>query len=406
MSEGAASELVGGATSIAGPGDRSTQTSLWQPRRLAFWFFAAGLTLGTLASATLIASLVAFGPVAWVTSVLLLLLVVVPVTLLIRALDLYEREPTSILAGAFAWGALPAVALALAVEPSLLEWVATAAPVLAGDWGAAIVAPVVEEAAKTLGIALLVLVARDELDDLLDGFVWGAFVGVGFQAVENLVYFMRAYDGGSWDLLIATATLRLVAAGLSSHLLYSGLAGMGIAFLAARPDLPRQRRILGMVVLVGGGVAAHAFWNSPFLWDLAGDGAMGSLVIAAIVRGLPLILGLFLLFRLARRREARWFAAVSRSLLADGTLSVADLATLDGLVPRWRARIRSFRRGGRAAAQATAGLQRAQLAVAMTLDRHGDADHPEVLLRRAQVAHWRERVDRLAPSDRALPPQL
>ena len=56
--------------------------------------------------------------------------------------------------------------------------------VVGGDfsyyWSAALTAPVVEETYKYLGIVLLYLIARAEFDDLIDGFVYGALIGLGF----------------------------------------------------------------------------------------------------------------------------------------------------------------------------------------------------------------------------------
>src|SRR5947208_7460320 len=50
--------------------------------------------------------------------------------------------------------------------------------------GAAIVAPIVEEAAKGLGVRA----GRPEIQKLLDGLVYGAAAGLGFSATENLFY--------------------------------------------------------------------------------------------------------------------------------------------------------------------------------------------------------------------------
>ena len=60
----------------------------------------------------------------------------------------------------------------------------TGDPTFTQNWSAALTAPFVEEGFKAMGVILLVAIARPELDDLLDGFVWGAMVGIGFLLVK------------------------------------------------------------------------------------------------------------------------------------------------------------------------------------------------------------------------------
>ena len=60
------------------------------------------------------------------------------------------------------------------------------------DWAAAIVAPTNEEFYKTIGLLVLFLIASREFDGVMDGLVYGAMIGLGFQAVENVQYFIEA----------------------------------------------------------------------------------------------------------------------------------------------------------------------------------------------------------------------
>ncbi len=73
--------------------------------------------------------------------------------------DRYEREPLSLAIAAFAWGAVPAVALSLALE-SLFDAPATVmgSTVLGDVVAASGIAPVIEEVAK--GVALLLCCGR------------------------------------------------------------------------------------------------------------------------------------------------------------------------------------------------------------------------------------------------------
>jgi hypothetical protein len=72
----------------------------------------------------------------------------------------------------------------------------------ARDWGAALVGPGVEELLKFLGVVVLYLIARSEFDDVLDGFVYGALVGLGFTLEEDMYYFFTHFVGaaGASDL--------------------------------------------------------------------------------------------------------------------------------------------------------------------------------------------------------------
>ena len=69
------------------------QTGLFQVRQPAFWLFVVALILGALYGLlTQVISLV-ISPAGWALSWVLLLLYIVPVVLVIRWLDLYEKEP-------------------------------------------------------------------------------------------------------------------------------------------------------------------------------------------------------------------------------------------------------------------------------------------------------------------------
>ena len=124
------------------------------------------------------------------------LLQAVLVLLLIRFLDLYEREPISIVFAMFFWGAIGAAILAsignVALETSLSEEVRVV-------FGPMISAPIVEELAKGLALVGAFVASRwaaqrfgvFEFDGPTDGIVYGAAIGIGFAFTEDLYYFFR-----------------------------------------------------------------------------------------------------------------------------------------------------------------------------------------------------------------------
>jgi RsiW-degrading membrane proteinase PrsW (M82 family) len=142
-------------------------------------------------------------------------------------LDRYEKEPLWLLAGAFAWGAVPAVVASLIAE--LIAGVPSG--LLAGSFASTIdsslSAPIIEELVKGLAVLLIFLAFRAEFDDVLDGIVYGAMVGFGFAMTENVLYFLSAYSTGGLADWGAVVFLRSVVFGLN-HALYTSIAGAGL----------------------------------------------------------------------------------------------------------------------------------------------------------------------------------
>ena len=112
---------------------------------------------------------------------------------------------------------------------------------------------------------LIYLIAPDEFDDMMDGFVYGAVCGLGFAVVEDVFYFMGVF-GGHPNGVLQGFFVRVVSSGLYSHVLYTGLVGMGIGyFVSRRTRRPLARRIVVLAGLSAAAVLGHFLWNSPFL---------------------------------------------------------------------------------------------------------------------------------------------
>jgi len=84
------------------------QTGFFQRRQPALWLFLLLLLTGPI---FLLVQVVyaATDPLGWLLACGLMLVYVVPVVLIVRWLDLYEREPRSLVIAAFLWGAVVAV---------------------------------------------------------------------------------------------------------------------------------------------------------------------------------------------------------------------------------------------------------------------------------------------------------
>jgi RsiW-degrading membrane proteinase PrsW (M82 family) len=159
--------------------------------------------------------------------------------LVVRWVDRFEPEPWWLLICAFLWGALFAT-VGGGMSSAVGEGVAmamTGAPADDPDiqaFGATVLAPVFEEGAKGLGVAIIAAASAlglRELDGALDGCIYGGIVGLGFTLTEDILYVANqfAQDGlaGFFGLLF----LRTVLLGLS-HCTFTACTGLGFGIAA------------------------------------------------------------------------------------------------------------------------------------------------------------------------------
>src|SRR5579862_1104024 len=264
----------------------------------------------------------------WRQALSALTLPVIPVlgvALLVGLLDRYEREPLLTLLGAFLWGAVIAIPPSLFIErqvsaalmPLVTAWplVSHASGALPGVVALALLqaanAGITEEIVKGIGLALLLLVLRDEFDNVTDGLIYGALVGAGFAMVENIVYFALSPRADLAVLLVGR-----VALGWLSHSTFTALFGAGLGYLREA----RAHRWQWLAPL-GGLLAAIALHTGFDFVAFFADGLTQTQSLALVLARspalvtlalllaeyLPLLLTQFLLFRLALwalRREA------------------------------------------------------------------------------------------------------
>lgn len=169
---------------------------------------------------------------ALIQSVLLLLL--------IRFLDPYEREPLSLLALLFVWGAVFATTIALPAILALLELLNYASPQVATIFGGAITGPLVEEPAKGIALVIVFALARPIarrfgvriFDGVANGIVYGAAVGLGFSFIEDLHYlFATAAAQGleqGMAAYLSRVYLETPIVGQLLHAMYTGTFGAGL----------------------------------------------------------------------------------------------------------------------------------------------------------------------------------
>ena len=371
--------------------------SIFQVHQPAFWVFAVFLAYGVVRMVTALGQLASVSRSGWALSWLLLLAYAAPLVILIYYLDLYEREPVSVAIAAFLWGAFAATALALdaAGWDEVLANVTT--PGFAVRWGPSLTAPVIEEFLKGAGLVLLYLIVRDEVDDMMDGFVYGALCGLGFAVVEDVVYFMAGF-GGTPSGVLEGFYVRVVSSGLYGHVLYTGLVGMAIGLLVTRRDpTPVRERLPLAVGIIALAVLGHALWNAPVLALAPSPPVHGAAwllyPVDLAIKGLPLLLFVIVALRLARARERRWLDGALDGEVGLGGVTAEELAILR--VPaRRRAAVRTMRtRAGDVAGRLLSRLQREQIDLAMVASRVTAAEAPELVAQRAYCVSLRAALD-------------
>lgn len=369
-----------------------------QPRLPAFWFYivVVGLTgIVAIGEQNLFREM---SPAGWALSWVLVLLYAAPVAALVYFLDLYEREPIGLIAAAFVWGAVAATTLSAIGNAGWGVLVARlGGPEFASRWTAALTAPFVEETLKGVGVVLIVLIARDEVDDVMDGFVYGALCGLGFTIVEDVFYFLAVF-GGDIGGVLQGFFVRVIASGLYSHVLYTGLVGMAVAVVTThRDDRPLRARLRLAALLAGAAVFGHFLWNSPILEFFPAhpwEGIEWVLIpIATAVKGLPLLLFVVLAIRLAHARERRWLRRTLADEVEEESITPQDLATLESPRRRARARQELRRRAGDRAARLLRRLQREQVNLAMVRSKVASEDDPAVVRQRALCRSLRDALE-------------
>jgi protease PrsW len=176
----------------------------------------------------------------------------------IRNQETHGREPWSQIIRAFLFGAVFSVLLALLLETVLhteseREYIIGGQPVTvpAVVFLVVVIAPLVEEFAKGLGVRG----SKRHITEEEDGIVYGAAVGFGFAATENLFYELQALQEHGEAAFIATAAVRAIT-GNFLHATASGILGYGIG------RMYRQRRtILSLIPYFFAAVLLHALFN-------------------------------------------------------------------------------------------------------------------------------------------------
>jgi RsiW-degrading membrane proteinase PrsW (M82 family) len=219
--------------------------------------------------------------------------------LIIWWIDRFEKEPVWLLLLIFVWGAVPSVVAALIFSTILQIPIGVFAGPLAVDFfGAVLIAPVIEETAKACALFIVFLILRSEFDDVLDGMIYGAVVGIGFAFVEDILYITGAGDTVNMGVVFVLRVLIFAM----NHAFFTALTGIGLG-------LARMSRnwFFGIIlVLLGLFAAMTAHGTHNLLVSLPGDLLPFGLLLSTGVHWFGLAPAFILLIVIVWIVELRW----------------------------------------------------------------------------------------------------
>jgi RsiW-degrading membrane proteinase PrsW (M82 family) len=181
------------------------------------------------------------------------------------------RPPSLIWSGAaLAWGGTAAAGCALVANKGLIGlWAKGAGTQFAANWSASLSAPLNEEVLKLCGVIMIVLAAPRAIHGPLDGMIFGALVGLGFQATENVTYGLNNIVlSGATDparAVLDSALLRVGLTALGSHWTMTAVAGAGVGYIVAHLRGGERGGVLPAVACLLVAMAMHLIFDAPQL---------------------------------------------------------------------------------------------------------------------------------------------
>jgi protease PrsW len=169
-------------------------------------------------------------------------------------------------AAAVAWGGTAAAGCALLANRGLIGlWAKGAGLRFAANWSASLSAPLNEEILKLCGVLMIVLAAPYVISGPLDGMIYGALTGLGFQVAENVTYGLNSIVlAGATNPARAVANSAYIRVGLTvlgSHWAMTAVAGAGAGFIVARG----RHGVMPAVACLVAAMTMHLIFDAPGL---------------------------------------------------------------------------------------------------------------------------------------------
>jgi protease PrsW len=361
--------------------------SFYQPRNFAFWGYLLLVGIGFLAFvSTLARDYDAYGEAIGL-AVTSFAIYAALFWWFAQHIDRYAKLPAKLMVVAFVWGGFAAtgVMAANANDAILALYGKTFGQAWALNWGAGLAAPFTEELAKGSGLLLLIALAPRQVRTAFDGFILGAFIGLGFQIIEDISYAMTSagtqFGANQIGASIGTIILRMVS-GVAAHILYSAIFCAGLVYLLGRPGEPRKvRRGLLLMAIP---MLLHGTWDS--VGAVAGASALTlmGLLVAVIVIALVIVVRVY---KSTVKREQEFVRDVMAPEQARNVITEAELEAMAG---NRKARKAYRKAGGKRRERRRARyVLNAAYALAEELATARGADTDRVRFARAEVARIR-----------------
>jgi len=311
----------------------------------------------------------------------------IPWVWFLQSRDRFGRQTFRVAATGFFWGGLIATfVVALPANAAMLSLLGK----VFGDgvglsWAAAFTAPFVEETAKGLGIVVVVLLARSHVRTAYDGFVIGAFVGLGFQVFEDWLYTVQGAEAAFGANQVQSAFAVVWARGgylsFASHAAYSALVGAGIGWWIQNRgrglgvQLPRAALFIGLAFFIHG------------LWDFF---AFEGLKLAFPLMIITVVVFVVVTGRWTQRQERPWMHDLLAPELASGLIEDAELDALVG-TPHDRRKLAHEMAGGhgRAGRKAAKHVLDAEMDLAEALAESHGTESDDVAEARSELQRLR-----------------
>ena len=304
--------------------------TFYQPRNAAFWVYLMLVVTGAFKLFSMLsASAPAYGD-AIALSIVLFGVYGAVFWWFTHHIDRYARQPVKLIVVAFLWGSFAAtwVMAANANDAILALYAKTFGQAWAKDWGAGLTAPFTEEIAKGVGLLLLVALASRLVRTAFDGFILGAFIGLGFQIFEDVLYALNSaasqFGADPVGAAMSTIMLRMVF-GVAAHTLYSAIFCAGLVYLLGRPAEPR--RVGRGLILMASAMLLHGLWDSAAALSQGKAILLFPLFVVMITAALVLV---FRVFRMTVPRERQFLRDVLTPEVEHGAITVDELTALCG----------------------------------------------------------------------------
>lgn len=313
---------------------------LWQPHNACWWVYIALVVSGVWHVWHLTAGTTSAYEGAYVAALLSSAAFAAVFLLFLRWVDRWERTPAALAVAAFVFGGFAATfAIAQPANAAMMSLYAKLfGQGWAADWKAGLTAPFVEETAKGIGFLLLLGLAPVVIRTVSDGLMVGAYVGLGFQVLEDVLYGSNTaaehFGADQVDSVLGTFALR-AGTGVVSHALFTALFSAGLIYLIG--TVAQRRRPGHGIALVLAAVVLHGVWDSALA--IGGGTAVTFLVLAAtVVAG---IVAIIVAIRWAGGPERAFMTAILRPEVTGGTLTEAELDAVTGYRGNRRAAVRA-----------------------------------------------------------------